>query len=94
MIDYNLIMLKTIYNICKNPTLIKPNYRLQAVPEILSMKDRLTVNYVIFDKDDTLVPLHEFEVKDQRIIETIVELREMGIKVFVVSNSVKQKMKE
>ena len=40
------------------------------------------------DKDDTLVPVYEYNVKDKKIADTINFFKNQGVHLSIVSNSV------
>ena len=75
-------MLKIFISLLYNRKLFKPNLHVSSVVELESnptvKKSMEKVRVVLLDKDDTLVPLHEFEVKDKAVIETLVSLRNGG----------------
>lgn len=82
-------MLKVLKSIIKNKALVHPSQSIRKVSELQPSED---IKFVIFDKDDTLVALDEFEVKDEETITMLKGLQERGIKSFVVSNSVTKKV--
>ena len=75
-------MFKILISLLYNRKLFKPNLHVSSVVELESnpsIKESMKkVRVILFDKDDTLVPLHEFEVKDKNVIETLVSLRNGG----------------
>ena len=75
-------MFKILTSLLYNRKLFKPNLHISSVVELESnptIKESMEkVRVILFDKDDTLVPLHEFEVKDKNVIETLVSLRNGG----------------
>jgi predicted HAD superfamily phosphohydrolase YqeG len=84
-------MLKIILAVLKNKPVFNPNYQLNSANEILNIPKLVNSDkkIYIFDKDDTLVPLHEFKVTCPLTTKLLVSLKEGGKKVYVVSNSVK-----
>ena len=57
-------MLKIMTSLLFRRQLFKPDYHLRGVAEIATnnalLEDLKNVKVVLFDKDDTLVPLYEF----------------------------------
>lgn len=59
-------MYKILISILNNKSLLVPNYRVKNVSTILNIEELMGENkkIFIFDKDDTLVSLHQFKVID------------------------------
>lgn len=59
-------MYKILISILNNKSLLIPNYRVKNVSTILNIEELMGENkkIFIFDKDDTLVSLHQFKVID------------------------------
>lgn len=90
-------MFKIFTNIIFNRKLFKPDHHLSSITEISSnttVKESLrNVKVLLFDKDDTLVPLYEFDVKDTKVAAVIDKLVKSGKKIYIISNSVREKGK-
>lgn len=71
------------------PSAFKPKHIISSIPQLLTLASINKPQQIIFDKDDTLTILHEFQVKDPKIKETLQTLREMGVKMYILSNSIK-----
>lgn len=87
-------MMKTCMKILTNPSILKPNYRVTKIGEITAIPSLMSLDkqIFIFDKDDTIVPLHEFRVNSVStsiVLSRIV--KDEDKKAYVVSNSVHEK---
>lgn len=64
-------MWRLAYHVLTKNNQLKPDLRLPDVSRITqdpAVSDQLkNVKVFLFDKDDTLVPLHSFQVKDPKI---------------------------
>lgn len=52
--------MRMLVKIIKNPSILKPNYRVTKIGEITAIPSLMSLEkqIFIFDKDDTIVPLH------------------------------------
>lgn len=71
------------------PSAFKPTHIISSIPQLLTLAGRNKPQQIIFDKDDTLTGLHEFQVRDPNIKETLLVLSGMGVKMHILSNSIK-----
>lgn len=72
------------------PSAFKPTHIISSIPQLLALASVNKPQQIVFDKDDTLTTLHEFQVRDPKIKETLLALKEMGVKMHILSNSIKQ----
>lgn len=83
-------MFRILSSILSNKSILVPTHQIKSVGDMTRIKGLIDNHQTfIFDKDDTLVPLHEFTVLDPGILKTLSLLREKNKNVLVVSNSVK-----
>ena len=81
-------MLKIAYNLLFHYEMFRPTAMIDHFSQMKEIVDKEKLNYLVLDKDDTLVPVYQFDVNDKKIHDTLSYFHHMGISVIVVSNSV------
>ena len=66
----------------------QPTAMIDHFSQMRKIADKEDINYLVLDKDDTLVPVYHFEVTDKKIQKTLSNFHNMGKFVIIVSNSV------
>lgn len=51
-------MMKILFTVLTNKSILVPTHRLNNVADIINNQELINKQKYIFDKDDTLVPLH------------------------------------
>ena len=81
-------MLKIAYNLLFHYELFRPTAMIDHFSQMKEIADKEHINYLVVDKDDTIVPVYQFTVTDKKIHDALSYFHNTARVVIVVSNSV------